>query len=174
MKRILYIFLALALVLAMTVTLSGCGAAGDGILAADVTVGGYTPAEIVADFIAAALRLLLLAILLLFTKIVFPFISNTVIPYLDEKHLMNIIRVFVRSAEKQGETGAIEKAKKKEYVIGLLEKRGIPITPTVLEMIEAAVEELDKLGDQFMGLLPAVEAAQGTEEQNLEPEMGPE
>ena len=166
MKKILYIFLALTLVLAMAVTLSGCGATGEGILAADVTVGGYTPAEIAADFIAAALRLLLLVILLVFTKIVFPFISKTVIPYLEEKHLMNIIRVFVGSAEKQGDTGAIEKAKKKEYVIGLLEKKGIPITPTVLEMIEAAVEELDKLGDQFMGLLvPTGERVEGTEEQ---------
>lgn len=154
MKKILRTLLIMLLVIAFMLMLAGCSfPTAQAMNEQGVTVGGDTPAQVAADFLGAALRLVLLGVLCVFTKIVFPFIRNTVIPYLEDKHLMNIVRVCVGSAEKQGETGAIAKENKKAYVISLLRKKGIPITPMVKEMIESAVEELDLLGLQFNDLI---------------------
>ena len=155
MKKLWILILTLLLCTALLLSLAACGsqAYAAGLDDAGITVAGVPARVIVTDFIAAAARMLLLAVLLLFSKIIFPLVTKTIIPYLENKHLMGIVRIFVASAEKKGETGEIEKANKKEYVIGLLEKRGVPITPLVLEMIEAAVEELDNLQDQFVKML---------------------
>lgn len=154
MKKFARIFLIMLLVIAVVLMMSGCSfPTAEAVNEQGVPVGGNTPAEVIADFLGAALRLVLLGVLCVFTKIIFPFISKTVIPYLEEKHLMNIVRVLVGSAEKQGETGAIAKENKKAYVITLLKKKGIPITPMVEDMIESAVEELDLLGIQFNDLI---------------------
>ena len=171
MKKFARIFLIMLLILAFTLMLAGCSfPTAEAVNEQGVPVGGSTPAEVIADFLGAALRLVLLGVLCVFTKIIFPFISKTVIPYLEEKHLMNIVRVLVGSAEKQGETGAIAKENKKAYVITLLKKKGIPITPMVEDMIESAVEELDLLGVQFndliMGNAIEIPAQQGNSEQD--------
>ena len=153
--NILDTLMVLILVLVLAVALTGCGnvAAGDILSDPTVTVGGLTPGQIVADLIAAALKLLLLVVLWLAARILLPFLKNTVIPFLEEKHLMGIVRILTRSAEKQGETGAIDKSQKRDFVIKWLKKKNIQITPFVENMIEAAVEELDKMGDQVLNLL---------------------
>ena len=175
MKRFFYMLLAVLLVIAFALMLSGCSApTAEAINGQDITVGGDTPAQVIADFLGAALRLVLLGVLFVFTKIVFPFLSKTVIPYLEEKHLMNIVRVFVGSAEKQGETGAIAKENKKAYVISLLRKKGIPITPMVEDMIESAVEELDLLGLQLNDLIMGETIPIPPEQGETEPENAPE
>lgn len=154
MKKFARIILIMLLVIAFVLMMSGCSFPNaEAVNEQGVPVGGNTPAEVIADFLGAALRLVLLGVLCVFTKIIFPFVSKTVIPYLEEKHLMNIVRVLVGSAEKQGETGALAKENKKAYVISLLKKKGIPITPMVEDMIESAVEELDLLGIQFNDLI---------------------
>ncbi|MBQ5987324.1 MAG: hypothetical protein IJL59_08655, partial [Clostridia bacterium] len=70
-------------------------------------------------------------------------------PYLEKKGLMWLVRMYVRSAEKQGETGAIRKEKKKAFVLKALKSLGIEPSPLVENMIEAAVEELDAFGSQL-------------------------
>lgn len=171
MKRFFYVLLALLLVIAFALMMSGCSAPiTEAMNSQDITVGGDTPAQVIADFLGAALRLVLLGVLCVFTKIIFPFISKTVIPYLEEKHLMNIVRVLVGSAEKQGETGAIAKENKKAYVISLLRKKGIPITPMVEDMIESAVEELDLLGLQLNDLIMGEAVTIPPEQGETEPE----
>lgn len=65
------------------------------------------------------------------------------IPYLKQIGMYKIVQMAVRAAEKLGLTGAIKKADKKKYVITILEKMGVKITPVIEMMIEAAVKELD-------------------------------
>lgn len=72
-----------------------------------------------------------------------PAIKNDLIPFLKEKRLLNIIKGFVKGAEKMAESGIIEKGNKKEKVIELLEKKGITVTPEIDILIEACVKELD-------------------------------
>ena len=65
------------------------------------------------------------------------------IPYLKQIGMYKIVQMAVRAAEKLGLTGAIKKADKKKYVITILEKMGVKVTPVIEMMIEAAVKELD-------------------------------
>lgn len=157
MKKILKTMLILALIAVMLLAFSGC-ALGERIDALgdaypDVQISGQTAAQIVSDFLDAALRLVLLAVTILFTKIVAPFLLHTVLPYFKDKALFQTIRIFVRAAEKKGETGAIDKSKKMFYVLGWLENLGIHPTEKEKQMIEAAVEELDKMGSQAVDIL---------------------
>lgn len=79
----------------------------------------------------------------IFSALVIPWLKNSAIPWLKEKHLFSVVYGFVKAAEKLASSGAIEKVDKKAYVISLLEKKGITITDEVNATIEAAVEELD-------------------------------
>lgn len=146
MKKTIRILLVLILTLAMVLALSGCKSADITAGLGDTQVAGATPGEIVSDFIAAALRLVLLGVTILFTKHILPFVKNTLQPYLEQKSTFNTIRVLVRAAEKKGETGAIPKANKKIWVMSWLETLGITVTEKEKDMIEAAVEELDNMG----------------------------
>lgn len=146
MKKLLRTMLVLTLALAMALALTGCASADLTAGIPDTPVAGATPGEIVSDFIAAALRLVLLGVTVLFTKIILPFVKNTLVPYLEQKSLFRTIRILVAAAEKQGETGVIPKDKKKFYVISWLKTLGITVTKKEEQMIEAAVEELDKMG----------------------------
>jgi len=79
----------------------------------------------------------------IFSALVIPWLKNSAIPWLKEKHLFSVVYSFVRAAEKLASSGAIEKIDKKAYVISLLEKKGITVTDEVNATIEAAVEQLD-------------------------------
>lgn len=150
MKKTIRILLVLILTLAMVLALSSCKSADITAGLGDTQVDGATPGEIVSDFIAAALRLVLLGVTILFTKHILPFVKNTLLPYLEQKSTFNTIRVLVRAAEKKGETGVIPKDKKKIWVIGGLEALGITVTDLERDMIEAAVEELDNMGQAIL------------------------
>ncbi len=70
-------------------------------------------------------------------------ITYYIIPYLKEKNLYDTVSKLVKAAEKLAQSNQIDKDKKKDYVIDLLAKKGIEITPLIDAMIEAAVTELD-------------------------------
>ena len=77
-------------------------------------------------------------------KIVFAVLGALVgaylIPWLKEKRLYETVTRLVAAAEKLGDSLPCGK---KEYVIDLLEKKGVKVTPIVDALIEAAVQELD-------------------------------
>ena len=89
------------------------------------------------------LEIVFAAIGLVFSGVVIPWFVKTVIPWLKEKRLYGIVEKFVKAAEKKAEAGSLAKPLKKDYVIGLLEERGITITNEIDAFIEAAVKELD-------------------------------
>lgn len=89
------------------------------------------------------LEIVFAAIGVLFTTVVLPWVKNTAIPWLKEKHVYSLVQKFVKAAEKKAEAGTLAKPLKKDYVIGLLEAKGITVTNEVDAFIEAAVKELD-------------------------------
>jgi hypothetical protein len=80
---------------------------------------------------------------LVFTGVCVPWIKKSAIPWLKEKQLYSLVEKYVKAAEKKAEAGSLAKALKKDYVIKLLEARGVTITDEVDAFIEAAVKELD-------------------------------
>lgn len=130
-------------VLVMIALLCACTPIADAV--GDVTLGDQTPTQIATDLFAIALRAVLLVVLTIIAKIG--------IPYLKRKGVMWMVQMFVKSAEKQGNTGAIAKERKKEFVIRALEMFGIKRTELIDNMIEAAVEELDTLGMSITGMI---------------------
>jgi len=77
-------------------------------------------------------------------KLVFAILSvvvaTYVVPWLKEKKLYNTIVQLVQAAEKLSENIEIDK---KEYVIKILESKGIKVNAYVDALIEACVLELD-------------------------------
>jgi len=77
-------------------------------------------------------------------KLVFAILSvivaTYVVPWLKEKKLYNTIMQLVQAAEKLSENIEIDK---KEYVIKILESKGIKANAYVDALIEACVLELD-------------------------------
>lgn len=99
--------------------------------------------ELLIELVSVVLQIIVAVCFGLLTKHVIPWLHDIAIPWLKEKHLYNLICYFVSAAEKQAETGAIDKAAKKEYVIKLLKGRKVEVTPEVDAMIESAVFDLD-------------------------------
>lgn len=99
-----------------------------------------------------------------FTAIVIPWIKDSLIPWMKEKHVYGIVQTLVKAAEKQAEAGTIAKADKKAYVVQLLEERGIIVTDEIDAFIEAAVMELDIAINtavvEVAGVLEETEAAE--------------
>lgn len=62
------------------------------------------------------------------------------IPWLKNKGLYEMVKHFVRAAEKLAQNCELDK---KEYVVECLKRIGVKVTPVVDALIEAAVEELD-------------------------------
>ncbi len=87
-----------------------------------------------------------LVIVAAFSLVIIPWLRKSAIPWLKEKQLYGIVQKFVRAAEKMGEAGIISKEDKLNYVVGLLERHGVTITPEVRALIESAVGALD---DEF-------------------------
>ena len=89
------------------------------------------------------LEIIATIISLIVAGFVIPYIKNDFIPWLKEKRLYGTIKNFVQAAEKLAESGAINKADKKQIVIGLLEENGVEINSTTEAFIESCVKELD-------------------------------
>ena len=86
-------------------------------------------------------------ITLLVSYYVLPAIKNDLVPWLKEKRIFSLVKKFVQASEKLAETGAIEKADKKQTVINLLENKGIEVTLEVEAFIEACVKQLDLIAN---------------------------
>ncbi len=89
------------------------------------------------------LEIILTIISVVIARYAIPYIKTDLIPWLKEKRLYDIVKGFVQAAEKMAESGAIEKSDKKNFVIGLLEGKGIVVNETVEAFIESCVKELD-------------------------------
>lgn len=89
---------------------------------------------------------------MVFTGVCIPWLVKTGIPWLKEKHLYTIVSTFVKAAEKMANAGSLT-IPKLDYVVQMLEKRGITVTPEVRAMIEAAVQDLDIAIDGAIGQL---------------------
>lgn len=111
------------------------------------------------DIALAVLRLVIAILLALFGRYLLPWLGNTVVPWLKDKHLFTVVTRFVQAAEKMAEAGTLNHNKKKEYVIHLLEKRGYTVDENVNAFIESAVKELDlmtgAIGDSLNDLFGA-------------------
>lgn len=95
------------------------------------------------EIASAALKLILALISVAIGSLVTPWIRNTAIPWLKEKRLYSAVQKFVLAAEKLGETGAIDRQAKKNYVVNLLIKKGYTVDDEVEAFIESAVKEMD-------------------------------
>ena len=89
------------------------------------------------------LEIVITVISLVVARYVVPCIKNDLIPWLKEKHLYNIVKNFVRAAEKLAESGVIEKCDKKAKVVELLNGKGVVVDATIDAFIESCVKELD-------------------------------
>lgn len=77
---------------------------------------------------------------------VIPYITTSLIPFLREKRIYNIVAIGVQAAEKLANSGQINKVDKKEYVCTFLRKKGIPVTKEVETFIESVCQQLDTVG----------------------------
>lgn len=100
---------------------------------------------IYTEIASAVLKLVFALLSVALGSLVIPWIRSTAIPWLKEKRLYNVVQKFVQAAEKLGETGAIDRAAKKDYVISLLTKKGYVVDAEVEAFIESAVKEMDML-----------------------------
>lgn len=77
------------------------------------------------------------------SAVVVPWLKTSAIPWMREKQLYGLVQKFVQAAEKMAETGALDREKKKSYVVGLLEEKGYVVDDELEAFIESAVKELD-------------------------------
>lgn len=108
--------------------------------------------EIIPEILPMIFKTITTIILCIFSTVILPEISSTLIPWLKEKRLDGIIMKYVEAAEKLNASGQLS-IPKKEYVLTLLEKRGIPITSDIDAAIESAVVELDHATAQALFLI---------------------
>jgi len=99
--------------------------------------------EFYTEIASAALKLIFALISVVMGSLVIPWIRTTAIPWLKEKRLYSVVQKFVLAAEKLGETGVIDRSAKKDYVVGLLIKKGYVVDDEVDAFIESAVKEMD-------------------------------
>lgn len=97
--------------------------------------------EIINVLVENVSKIVISVIGILITSVVLPWFKNDVIPWLKEKELYNIVKGYVKAAEKLKQTEP--DIDKHEYVVSQLKKRGIEIDEEVLSKIETAVMELD-------------------------------
>ena len=127
--------------------------------------------DLITNIIAVLLDSLVEICGLLFTCVFLPWVVNTGIPWLKEKRLYSIVGTFVKAAEKMAEAGTLT-IPKNDYVVKMLEAKGITVTQEVRAMIEARVIELDIAVKNGVGLLGDVfvesEVELPTERENAE------
>lgn len=111
--------------------------------------------QIIPDIINIVIEAIFAILALFFTGVAVPWLIKTGIPWLKDKRLYGIVTVLVKAAEKQREAGALP-IPKYDYVVQMLEAKGIKVTAEVKAMIEAAVKELDIAVDSTIGTLGGI------------------
>lgn len=111
--------------------------------------------QIIPDIINIVIEAIFAILGLFFTGVAVPWLIKTGIPWLKDKRLYGIVTVLVKAAEKQREAGALP-IPKYDYVVQMLEAKGIKVTAEVKAMIEAAVKELDIAVDSTIGTLGGI------------------
>lgn len=101
------------------------------------------------EAITQALTYLIQAIIVAITGIVTYYIKTVLVPWLEDKQLYTTVQRYVQAAEKLAEAGGLNTGKK-EYVVKLLQGKGIEITPEIEALIESAVEELDWMKNETL------------------------
>lgn len=150
MKKILIMIIAIMLVVGTVAATAATAQAAEIPTADPASIPGVTLRvvdatgndDLIQQTIDTAMRLVSLVFMVLATRYV--------IPWLKERGIYATIQKFVQAAEKLGETGAITKSDKKEYVWKLLEKAGIKKSEKIDAMIESAVKELDWMGGELI------------------------
>lgn len=96
-----------------------------------------------SELLSCVFKIILMALSIIVSTVVVPWLKNTAVPWMKEKRLYTICSRFVMAAEKMAESGEIEKYEKKDFVIAALENKGVAVTGEVISYIESAVKELD-------------------------------
>lgn len=97
------------------------------------------------EIIAQAAAYLIKALFLLLTGVLTYYVKTKIIPWLEDRQLYATVKRYVQAAEKLSSTGKLSSSgAKKNYVITLLESKGIECGPEIHALIESAVEELDQ------------------------------
>lgn len=76
--------------------------------------------------------------------------STVALPWLKNQSFFWIVKVVAKAAEKLGKTGAIPKAKKKEWVIELLTRWGHKVDEKTEVFIEAVLTDLDNAAQEAL------------------------
>ena len=126
--------------------------------------------QIIPDIINIVIEAIFVILGLFFTGVAVPWLIKTGIPWLKDKRLYGIVTVLVKAAEKQREAGALP-IPKYDYVVQMLEAKGIKVTAEVKAMIEAAVKELDIAVDSAIGTLDGVFVEETTGKTDVEKEL---
>lgn len=111
--------------------------------------------QIIPDIINIVIEAIFAILGLFFTGVAIPWLVKTGIPWLKDKRLYGIVTVLVKAAEKQREAGTLT-IPKYDYVVQMLEAKGIKVTAEVKAVIEAAVKELDIAVDSAIGKLDGI------------------
>lgn len=86
-------------------------------------------------------------------KLVFAIIGvlllRYILPWIKQQVWYSAIKWLVNAAEKLAESGQINAASKKKYVLRLMQMLRIPVNEFTSALIEAAVKELDMLEDKI-------------------------
>ena len=98
------------------------------------------------------------------------FFTGVAVPWLKDKRLYGIVTVLVKAAEKQREAGTLT-IPKYDYVVQMLEAKGIKVTAEVKAVIEAAVKELDIAVDSAIGKLDGIFVEETTGKTDGEKEL---
>jgi len=106
------------------------------------------------EIITQAAAYLIKALFLLLTGVLTYYVKTKIIPWLEDRQLYATVKRYVQAAEKLASTGKLTSSgAKKNYVITLLESKGIECGPEIHALIESAVEELDQLKDSIVTAL---------------------
>jgi len=97
------------------------------------------------EIITQAAAYLIKALFLLLTGVLTYYVKTKIIPWLEDRQLYATVKRYVQAAEKLASTGKLTSSgAKKNYVITLLESKGIECGPEIHALIESAVEEMDQ------------------------------
>ena len=122
--------------------------------------------QIIPDIINIVIEAIFAILGLFFTGVAVPWLIKTGIPWLKDKRLYGIVTVL----EKQREAGTLT-IPKYDYVVQMLEAKGIKVTAEVKAVIEAAVKELDIAVDSAIGKLDGIFVEETTGKTDGEKEL---